>query len=64
MNPATTKDNGVKNTTTAVIFTLTLNIKPNVPTIVTTPVNNWVKPIRSPSANWSTSAITRLTISP
>ena len=29
-----------------------------------TPVNNWVNPINNPSANWSASAITRLTIPP
>ena len=55
---------GVTHTTTSVIGTLTYSIKPSVPRIVRTPVKNWVNPIKSPSANCSTSAITRLTRSP
>jgi len=61
---ATKNDNGVTITTTSVIHTLRLNIKISVPSIVSTPVNACVNPIRSPSANWSASAITLLTTSP
>ena len=51
-------------TTTRVIHTLIDSIKARVPTIVTTPVNSWEKPISSPSANWSASLMTRETTSP
>ena len=61
---ATRKDTGVISTTTNVIDTFTDSMNPKVPTMVATPVKSWVNPISSPSANWSTSAITRLTISP
>ena len=61
---ATNRETGVISTTTRVILMLMLSINSKVPKIVTTPVNNWEKPIRSPSANWSTSATTRLTSSP
>ena len=61
---ATNRETGVITTTTTVIPTFTESIKNKVPMIVTTPVNSWVNPISRPSANWSTSAITRLTISP
>ena len=61
---ATKSESGVTHTTTSVIGILTVSIKPNVPSIVMTPVKSCVNPIRSPSANWSTSAITRLTTSP
>ena len=44
--------------------TLVTNMKPSVHRIVSTPVNSWVNPISRPSAKVSTSAITRLTISP
>ena len=64
MNAATTSETGVTSSTTKVMVTLTESIKPRVPKMVMSPVNSWVKPIKSPSANWSTSAITRLTISP
>ena len=59
-----TNESGVATTTTRVIQTLIESIKPSVPRMVTIPVKNWVKPIKRPSANWSTSAITRETISP
>ena len=52
------------NTTTAVMGPLTLSMKPRVPRMVMTPVNSWVKPMSRPSANWSTSAMMRLTIWP
>ena len=61
---ATNRETGVITTTTTVIPTFTESIKNKVPMIVTTPVNSWVNPISRPSANWSTSATTRLTISP
>ena len=64
MNEAIINESGVTTTTTIVIHQLILNINMRVPRIVTTPVKNWVKPIKSPSANWSTSAITLDTISP
>ena len=35
-----------------------------IPISVNTPVNSCVKPISNPSANWSTSVMTRLTVSP
>lgn len=46
---------GVTKSTTILIVTFTLNIKNRVPSIVRTPVNSCVNPIRRPSANWSTS---------
>ncbi len=61
---ATNKDTGVIITTTRVIPTFTESINPKVPRIVTTPLKSWVNPIKRPSANWSTSATTRLIISP
>ena len=64
MKAATTRDTGVITTTTRVMTTLTLSMKHRVPRMVMTPVNSWVKPIKRPSANWSTSAMTRLTTSP
>ena len=48
---ATNREIGVSPTTTSVIPGWIVSIKINVPIIVTTPVNNWVNPIRSPSAN-------------
>ncbi len=64
INAATTRDIGVTSSTTRVMVIFTENMKPKVPSMVMTPVKSWVKPIRRPSANWSTSAITLLTISP
>ena len=64
MKAATTRDTGVITTTTAVMTTLTLSMNTSVPTMVSTPLNSWVKPMSRPSANWSTSAMTRLTTSP
>ena len=64
MNAATTREIGVTTSTTSVIAAFTETMKPMVPRMVITPVKSWVKPIKRPSANWSTSAITRLTISP
>ena len=61
---ATKNETGVIRTTTSVILTFIDNINPSVPSIVITPEKNCVNPINKPSANWSTSAITRLTISP
>ena len=61
---ATTSEIGVIKTTTKVIFMLIVIIKKSVSIIVIIPVNNWVNPISSPSANVSTSVITLLTISP
>ena len=64
MNAATTRETGVTSSTTKVMTPLTESMKPKVPKMVMTPVKSWVKPIKRPSANWSTSAMTRLTISP
>ena len=64
MKAATSRETGVITTTTAVMVPLTVSIKPKVPKMVMTPVNSWVKPMSRPSANWSTSAMTRLTICP
>ena len=64
MNRATNSDSGVTPTTTSVISALWVNMNASVNRIVSTPVNSWVKPISRPSANWSASAITRLTVSP
>ena len=61
---ATNNETGVITTTTSVIFTFIVSINISVPAIVSTPEKNCVNPIKRPSANWSTSAITRLTISP
>ena len=46
------------------VNTFNLTIKNNVPKIVAIPVKLWAKPNKSPSENWSASAITLLTISP
>ena len=46
------------------VNTFNLTIKNNVPKIVAIPVKLCVKPNKSPSENWSASAITLLTISP
>ena len=64
MNFATSSESGVSSTTTSVIFQLIESMKPSVPTMVRTPVNSCVKPMSRPSANWSTSAIMRLSVSP
>ena len=64
MNRATNSDSGVTPTTTSAINQLFRNMKPSVTSMVSAPVNSWVKPISNPSANWSASAITRLTVSP
>ena len=64
MNRATNSDSGVTPTTTSVISAFWVNMKASVNSIVSTPENSWVKPISRPSANWSASAITRLTVSP
>ena len=52
------------STTTRLISTFSRNMNNRVPKMVSTPVNSWVKPIRSPSAKVSTSATIRLTMSP
>ena len=64
MKRATKMESGVTSTTTSVVQTLTESMKPMVPMIVTTPVNSCEKPIKRPSANWSTSAMMRETMSP
>ncbi len=64
MNFATKKDTGVMQITTRAMGTLVISMKIKVPSMVSTPVNSWVKPMSRPSAKVSTSAITRLTISP
>ena len=57
-------ETGVITITTTVMPGWMVSIKRSVPTMVTTPVKNCVKPIKRPSANWSTSVIMRLTTSP
>ena len=52
------------STTSSVIGALNVSMKLSVPRIVITPEKSWVKPISRPSANVSTSAIMRLTVSP
>ena len=64
MKFATKSESGVSSTTTNVMPTFTVSMKISVPRIVTAPVNSCVKPSSRPSANWSTSAMTRLTTSP
>ena len=64
MNEETNSERGVTRNTTSAIITFSANIKISVPSIVIMPVKSCVNPISSPSANWSTSAIIRLTISP
>ena len=64
INAATNREMGVRTTTTRVIKGLTDSIKPRVPSMVITPVNSWVKPMSSPSENWSISAMIRLIMSP
>ena len=61
---AASRLSGVITTTAAAMTALTEHMKNRVPTMVRTPVNSCVKPISRPSANWSTSAMTRLTTSP
>ena len=64
MKLATSSESGVMSTTSSVIGALNVSMKPSVPRIVITPEKSWVKPISRPSANVSTSAIMRLTVSP
>ena len=64
MNRATNSDSGVTPTTTSVMGTFWVNMNASVKSMVSTPENSWVKPISSPSASWSASAMTRLTVSP
>ena len=64
INDATNSETGVIHTTTRAMIQLIEIIKQSVPTIVITPVKSCVNPIRSPSENWSTSAMILLTISP
>ena len=61
---ATNREIGVSKITITAIFTLMESINPMVPKMVSTPVNSWVNPIRSPSENWLTSDTIRLKISP
>ena len=64
MKRATNRETGVTATTTSAISAFWANMNPRVTRIVSTPENSWVKPISSPSANWSASEMTRLTVSP
>ena len=64
MNLATKNDTGVMHTTTRAMGTLVTSMNTSVPPMVSTPVKSWVKPMSRPSAKVSTSATTRLTISP
>ena len=64
MKLATNSETGVTRITTTAMAGLIVNMNISVPKIVRTPVNSWVKPMRSPSENWSMSAIRRLMISP
>ena len=64
INLATRKDTGVIHTTTNAMGTLVTIMKIRVPIMVSTPVKSWVNPMSRPSAKVSTSATTRLTISP
>ena len=64
MNFATRKETGVIHTTTRAMGMLVISMKTSVPAMVSTPVKSCVKPIRRPSAKVSTSAMTRLTMSP
>ena len=58
------RERGVRITTVRVIFQLIVSMNISVARIVTTPVKSCVKPMSRPSANWSASAMTRLTVSP
>ena len=64
MNLATSNERGVSTTTISAVNTFILSINTRVPSIVAIPVKLWVNPSKSPSENWSASAITLLTISP
>ena len=61
---ATKNDKGVTQITTKAIFKSICIIKIKVNSIVITPVNKFEKPIKRPSASWSTSVITLFTMSP
>ena len=61
---ATTRLNGVTQTTTSVMGTFWDSMNSRVPRMVSTPENSWVKPMSRPSAKVSTSATIRLTMSP
>ena len=64
MNEATKSDRGVSTTTTAAIMGFIVSMNTMVQMMVIIPEKNWVNPRRRPSANWSTSDITQLTVSP
>ena len=64
MKLATNSDRGVITTTASAMSAFSLNMNTSVPSIVMTPVKSCVNPRSRPSANVSTSAMTRLTISP
>ena len=64
MKRATKSESGVSITTASVIGAFTLSMNMSVHIMVSIPVKSWLKPSSSPSANWSTSAIMRLTVSP
>ena len=64
MKRATSKDNGVSTITISAVNISILSINTRVPNMVAIPVKLCVKPSKSPSENWSASAITLLTISP
>ena len=63
-NLATKRESGVMRITTNAIFQSISSINTRVPAMVISPVKSCVNPMRSPSANWSTSAMMRLTVSP
>ena len=58
MNFETSSDTGVSTITMSATFRLMLTMNAMVTKTVITPVKNWLKPIRRPSANVSVSAIT------
>ena len=64
MKLATKRETGVSTTTTSVMAGWMDSMKSRVPAMVRTPVNSWVKPMSSPSENWSMSAMIRLMMSP
>ena len=64
IKPAIRNDTGVSTTTSPQIRGLIIRRKKRVPITVIMLVKSFEKPRRSPSANKSTSEITRLTTSP
>ena len=64
MKEATNRDRGVSTKTSSATQTLAMSMNTKVPTMVTMPVNSWVKPWSRPSETWSMSLTTRLMKSP